>query len=171
MQFWYMLEIFTYLFMSHLIILHHMLPLCRTLRKKKKDAATAALTPEAQSAAACLVAEEAYLDGLKRLLDFFKVKDVYKPPEQRRTVNDDILLAAKTRELMDSKCINIICACCSRPRPRGMLYTGHPVGDGGLTPLDPLVPLEMDHLSVLPANLMTLAVHAWQLHAWQLGDL
>ena len=98
-----MLEIFTYLFMSHLIILHHMLPLCRTLRKKKKDAAIAALTPEAQSTAACLAAEEAYLDGLKRLLDFFKVKDVYKPPEQRRTVNDDILLAAKTRELMDSK--------------------------------------------------------------------
>ncbi len=101
------------------------------MRKKKKDAATAALTPEALSAAARLAAEKDFLDGLQRLLDFFKIKDRYEPPEQRRTVNDDILLAAKTRELMDSKCMNVICACCSRPRARGLLYTGHPVIDGG----------------------------------------
>ena len=121
----------SYLFQISILIIRLLyILLRRTLRKKKKDAATAAMTPEALATVARLAAEADYLEGLKCLLDFFKDKDVYRPPEQPRTVNDDILLAAATRELMDSKCLRIICACCSRPRAPGFLYTGRPAGDG-----------------------------------------
>ena len=95
----------------------------RTHREKKKKEKADLVDPEAE-------AEAAYEQGKDRLLDFFKVKNIYEPPDQRRTVNDDILLAAEMRDFMEKRSPVIVCACCSRHHAPGDLYTGKPRGMG-----------------------------------------
>ena len=82
---------------------------CRLRRKRKKAGDTATINQNTAAELAMQAAKNA-VDGL---LDFFSLDDMYSPPAESRSLEDDIHLASDMRRFMDIRNKTRVCAVCS----------------------------------------------------------
>ena len=80
------------------------------MRRKRKKAGDTATMDQSTAAELAMQAAKNAVDGL---LDFFSMEDMYMPPAEPRSLEDDIQLASDMRRFMDVRNKTRVCAVCS----------------------------------------------------------